>query len=698
MKHNHVPPPHFSASSGQAVIQYADHDGRAFFGEGETSFETRWSSSSGDDIIAYNDPVSTRGIAIAEGAKNLTDITPDDITPLDFTSRARRPKEGQVLVIENTNGRFLAVQVLDVMATSHGDPEDRLTLQYQVVPTEREARMMQEAIESTNRVQLLAPIIHRFDQNGHLPQITLPLSVGDRVFLLGSNGTGKSSFLQSLMKSQGAGTSVIRVAAHRQMWTQSGAMTMTAASRQQHEQNVSHWERQEKARFSDQTHIDRVQALLFDLVNEQVRLDQALARFGREDPSGAQFRLARVEETPVDKLNRLLASAQLKITVKIDGFRAVQAQHEGGEPFDFAEVSDGERAAIFLAATVLIAPPDSVLLLDEPERHLNHAIIAPLLRDLFAERPDCAMVVSTHAIDLAVEHPQARMLLMRDVRRAGPTQQEVAWDFDLLDAGEDVPELVRRDILGARRRVLFVEGTGASLDGGLYAALLPGVSVVPKGSSRDVIAATKGMRGASGLHHIEVFGLIDHDGRDDDTCDEHVKDRVHVLGLNAVEALYYHPDVINAVALAQAEHLDGFDAAIMQETAIAAAVRELAKQKDRLCARAAEMQVTEQLQRQAPTWEEVLAGEKRTITLDLNAVLGEEQDRFDEAVAQNDLATLLRRYKLRECGARGQVAQTLRFPTYRDYEGVVRQQVRKNQALRDKLRRFLGGLPEVLEG
>ncbi|RCW78551.1 putative AbiEii toxin of type IV toxin-antitoxin system [Paracoccus lutimaris] len=475
-------------------------------------------------------------------------------------------------------------------------------------------------------------------------------------------------------------------------------MTMTAASRQQHEQNVSHWERQEKARFSDQTHIDRVQALLFDLVNEQVRLDQALARFGREDPSGAQFRLARVEETPVDKLNRLLASAQLKITVKIDGFRAVQAQHEGGEPFDFAEVSDGERAAIFLAATVLIAPPDSVLLLDEPERHLNHAIIAPLLRDLFAERPDCAMVVSTHAIDLAVEHPQARMLLMRDVRRAGPTQQEVAWDFDLLDAGEDVPELVRRDILGARRRVLFVEGTGASLDGGLYAALLPGVSVVPKGSSRDVIAATKGMRGASGLHHIEVFGLIDHDGRDDDTCDEHVKDRVHVLGLNAVEALYYHPDVINAVALAQAEHLDGFDAAIMQETAIAAAVRELAKQKDRLCARAAEMQVTEQLQRQAPTWEEVLAGEKRTITLDLNAVLGEEQDRFDEAVAQNDLATLLRRYKLRECGARGQVAQTLRFPTYRDYEGVVRQQVRKNQALRDKLRRFLGGLPEVLEG
>ncbi|WP_068306238.1 AAA family ATPase [Pararhodobacter sp. CCB-MM2] len=696
MKHDQVPPPHFTALSGQAVVRYAEHDGRALFGEGEVSFETKWSGSSSTSIIAYNDPTSTRGIAVADGAKNLTDITRENMARLDFTSRTRRLNEGQFLVIENTHGRFLAVQVIDVMATSHGDPEDRLILQYQVVPTEREAHVKHEAIESTNRVQLLAPTIHRFGPNGDLQEITLPVSVGDRIFLLGSNGTGKSSFLQSLMKWPSTGNSVIRVAAHRQMWTQSGAMKMTAASRQEHEQNLVHWERQEKARFSDQPHIDRVQALLFDLVNEQVRLDQALAKYGREDPGSAQFRLARAEETPVDKLNRLLASAQLKITVKIDGFRAVQAQRNGGEPFDFAEVSDGERAAIFLAATVLISPPDSVLLLDEPERHLNHAIIAPLLRDLFAERPDCAMVVSTHAIDLAVEHPQARMILMRDVRRAGPAQQKVAWDFDLLEAGEDIPELIRRDILGSRRRVLFVEGTDASLDGGLYATLLPGVSVVPKGSSRDVIAATKGMRGASELHHIEVFGLIDHDGRDDEARDEHVKDRVYVLGLNAVEALYYHPDVIRVVALAQAEHIDGFDAADMQETAIESAVRELNKQRDRLCARAADMQLSAYLQRQAPTWEDVRAGGQRTILLDLDAVLKEEQDRFDAAVAQTDLETLLRRYKMRECNARGQVAQSLRFATYKDYEGAVRQQVRKNQVLCNTLLRFLGGLPNAL--
>lgn len=83
--------------------------------------------------------------------------------------------------------------------------------------------------------------------------------------------------------------------------------------------------------------------------------------------------------------------------------------------------------------------------------------------------------------------------------------------------------------------------------------------------------------------------------------------------------------------------------------------------------------------------------------LDFDAVLKEEQDRFDAAVAQKDLETLLRRYKMRECNARGQVAQTLRFATFKDYEGAVRQQVRKNQVLCDKLRRFLGDLPDALE-
>lgn len=165
--------------------------------------------------------------------------------------------------------------------------------------------------------------------------------------------------------------------------------------------------------------------------------------------------------------------------------------------------------------------------------------------------------------------------------------------------------------------------------------------------------------------------------------------------LNAVEAMYYHPDVIEAIAVLQASNLDEFDATTTHKQAIDAAVKELAKSRDRLCARMAEMHVCEQAQRQLPTWKDVQAGGEHVINLDLSSALKTEQRHFDEAVEKSDLITLLRRYKLRECGARDQIARTLKFPGFKDYEGAVRQQVRKNQALRNKLQQLLGGLSEA---
>ena len=64
-KRNAIPPPHFPASTGEAIIHYADHDGRAVIGEGDTSFETRWSQGGSQSIYVLNDPPGIRGVAIA---------------------------------------------------------------------------------------------------------------------------------------------------------------------------------------------------------------------------------------------------------------------------------------------------------------------------------------------------------------------------------------------------------------------------------------------------------------------------------------------------------------------------------------------------------------------------------------------------------------------------------------------------------
>lgn len=145
-KRNAIPPPHFPASTGEAVIQYADHDGRAVIGEGETSFETKWSRAGAQSIYVYNDPSSIRGVAILPDAHMLEAISEAMAAGLNYTSRTRKPREGQIVVFENTTGRFLAAEVVDVRSEGHGDGEDRLVLRYAIVPTDEDAAQRTEIV------------------------------------------------------------------------------------------------------------------------------------------------------------------------------------------------------------------------------------------------------------------------------------------------------------------------------------------------------------------------------------------------------------------------------------------------------------------------------------------------------------------------------------------------------------------------
>ena len=81
-----------------------------------------------------------------------------------------------------------------------------------------------------------------------------------------------------------------------------------------------------------------------------------------------------------------------------------------------------------------------------------------------------------------------------------------AWDIDLLQPNDELPEELRLAILGSRRKILFFEGTGTSLDLPIYNALFPDISVAASGTSTDVQRAVEGMRGSQDLHHVEAFG------------------------------------------------------------------------------------------------------------------------------------------------------------------------------------------------
>lgn len=126
-------PPHFPAASGEAMFDYSNHNGHAFFGERDWLFETAWSRSGSDNIKLLNDPPSVKGVAIAREAQSIHEVTEAMVDALDFTSRIRSPREGQVAVVENTNGYLIAFEVVRVLSEGHGDGQDRVTLRYSIL-------------------------------------------------------------------------------------------------------------------------------------------------------------------------------------------------------------------------------------------------------------------------------------------------------------------------------------------------------------------------------------------------------------------------------------------------------------------------------------------------------------------------------------------------------------------------------------
>lgn len=116
---------------GIATFDYTNNDGVFTIGHSDFLFETQWSKASDVSIHVYNNPPSVQGIAVAIDAKTLQDIK--DRTIYDMSSRARTVKEGQFVVLKNTQGHYATLQVLDVKDQTQADSHDELTFKYWIL-------------------------------------------------------------------------------------------------------------------------------------------------------------------------------------------------------------------------------------------------------------------------------------------------------------------------------------------------------------------------------------------------------------------------------------------------------------------------------------------------------------------------------------------------------------------------------------
>ena len=130
-KASDVPAPRMTSLVGEAVFDYSAHDGRYVIGRGTLEFETKWSKASNLSIHVYNDPPSINGIALAPLEWETIEQVAHAAS-LDYTSHARSPCVGQIVVLRNVNGFYAATQVLTIKDDTRGDDHDELRFEYAI--------------------------------------------------------------------------------------------------------------------------------------------------------------------------------------------------------------------------------------------------------------------------------------------------------------------------------------------------------------------------------------------------------------------------------------------------------------------------------------------------------------------------------------------------------------------------------------
>ena len=527
--------------------------------------------------------------------------------------------------------------------------------------------------------------------------LTISVDVGQQLYVVGANGSGKSALLQHWVTLIG-GPPVKRIAAHRQTWLESGNLDFTARRRRDFESNVRNWDREINARWMEHNPAQRQSAVLFDLVAKDNTRYRTIGQYIDNANPDKATKFASKSESLFKQLNDLLRLGTLTVSLQNSNDEEILAQHKNNDHgFSIAQMSDGERAAAIMAANVLTVEAGTILLIDEPERHLHRSIIEPFLSALFAKRKDCAFIISTHEIALPVANPAANVVILRSCKWSG--SHPSAWEAEVLESDAGMPEDLKRDILGARRKILFVEGTANSPDLPLYGCLFPELSVIPKGSWNEV-RAVNGLRSSQKHHHVEAFGLIDRDDRDDEEVNKLAQDGVFALEVCSVESLYYCSDAIESVGCRQAESL-GRGPKEMLDASKRSALEAIGSDqvlRERMAARRSERVVYDRFVVHLPDWKEIrTAGEQLKISEPIDNPYEGELNRINGLVESEDLDGLIARYPFRESSVFERIVTALGCRSQADYERMVIARVGDDANLTESLKRRIRPLAELLD-
>jgi len=242
------------------------------------------------------------------------------------------------------------------------------------------------------------------------------------------------------------------------------------------------------------------------------------------------------------KLEKIWNKIKPEIKFDIDTKNTVVKVEKNGSKYSINGLSDGERCILFYIGNVLLAPENSYIIVDEPETFLNAAVYNELWDLLISERPDCQFIFASHNMDFVQSRTNATYIWCKNF------EAPYDLDYQVLEESQEIPLPLLTEVSGAKKPILFCEGTKNSLDYQIYSKLFSEFCFVkPVQGHKQVIQYTKAYNKLEKTYGNKAYGIIDYDWMDEARIESYKKKNIFVLPFNEIEMLLVDEEIVNSV-------------------------------------------------------------------------------------------------------------------------------------------------------
>ncbi len=352
-----------------------------------------------------------------------------------------------------------------------------------------------------------------------------------QVTIIGANGAGKTRFCNKLVEQ--CGEQAYRISALR-------AIFPVEDNRPQLKGSIE--ERFDKLNQNMQQVVNTARSE-FDKLSYVMLIDEFrdLMNFKAHQLMGEAIELPK---TKLDKVVKMWQEVFPKNKVLRENGKILFTTEGQSDKYSSLRLSDGEKAVLYYLGAVLYAMEDAVIFVDDPETFIHPSIMHTLWNVIEEMRPDCTFVYSTHDVDFASSRVDNKCVWVKDFNPEMET-----WDYEVLSSSTNLSDSLYIDLLGTRKPVLFVEGDDEhSIDSRLYSLVFPEYTVKALGSCNKVIESVRSFNGLEALHHLDSWGIVDRDRRDEKEVEYLRKKKILVPNVAEIENILMLEGVVRAVA------------------------------------------------------------------------------------------------------------------------------------------------------